>query len=269
MILIDVAEPDTIVNLLRQVTEVQVLPLNQTLRSDYYFGDEEGITRQFGRVQAPELLANIDSMEDELRRYYDNADKSYMIIEGIITDVPLTKKDRSLAAISVRKGARPSQLFTYRVAENGWLFGEHAYSTSAELFYAWLFRLAECGIMTFCTHNYVGTAKLLSSLYHNSQRPPESHNTLNRYYIPRISTGEKDVAGKKVTIRQQNPFIKALMSLSLIYHLDIGEAKATAIASKYRSLYDLAFAPTKEIIEVKGIGKTIAESLQKALGREE
>ena len=97
MILVDVAEPEEIVYLLEQSAPVSVLPLNQSSRADYYFGGERG-TVQFNRVQAGELLSNIDSMEDELRRYYDSADDNNMIIEGVITDTPITRKDKSYKA---------------------------------------------------------------------------------------------------------------------------------------------------------------------------
>lgn len=270
MILVDVAEPEDIVSLLKQTAPVTVMPLNQTNRSDYYFGGEDNRTRQFGRVQAGELLSNIDSEEDELRRYYESADDNNQIIEGIITDVPITRKDKSMEAVSVRFKSRPQQLFTYRVAENGYLFGEHAYDVSSELFYAWLFRLAECGVSTFFTHNYVGTAKLVSAIYHNCQKSPDQHNTLNRYYIPRITLGEKDEKGKRVSIRQQNPFIRSLMALSIINRMDIGEIKATALhKAGYKSIYDLAFASVQELTKVDGIGATTAKKLLSAIGVEE
>ena len=271
MILVDASEPDDIINLLRQTAPVEVLPLNNTGRSDYYFGGDDGKTRQFGRVQAGELLSNIDSMEDELRRYYDSADENNQIIEGIISDVPLTRKDKSLEAISVRFKDRPTTLFAYRVAASGFIFSEHAYSVSADLLYAWLFRLYDAGIQTFHTINYVSTARLISAIYKNCQRPPEEHDTLNRYYIPRISLSEKQPdSRKRISIREQNPFIRALMGLSLIYHLDIGEKKATALyKAGYKTLLDIAYATEKELTSVPGIGKTIARGLLNAIGVEE
>lgn len=268
MILVDTAEPEDIVRLLQQTAPVTVISLNQTNRADYYFGGEDGKTYQFCRVQAGELLGNIDSQEDELRRYYESADRNYLVIEGIITDVPITKRDKSLASVSVRLKNRPSTLFTYRIANNGYLFGEHAYDVGADKLYAWLYRLSECDVPTFFTHNYVGTAKLLSAVYHNCQKP--EHSTLNRYYIPRIKLGEKDEEGKRITIRKQNPFIRGLMALSIIYRIDVGEVKATALyKAGYKSLYDLAFASVAELMRVEGIGKVTAERLLSAIGIEE
>lgn len=266
MILIDSAEPEDIASLLRQTTTVEVLPLNNTQRSDYYFGTEDGRTVQFGRVQAAELLSDVDSMEDELRRYYNSADENNMIIEGIISDVPLTKKSKSLESIGVRKTSRPTTLYTYRVSNTGFLFGEHAFNASADMLYAWEYRLYEAGIQTFWTINYVMTAKVIAAVYRNCQRPEDSHSTLNRYYIPKISLTQQDVSRPRVTIREQNPFIRGLMALSLIYKLDVGEKKATAIYNAgYKQLSDLIFATEDELVRIPGIGKTIAKGLRMAL----
>jgi len=267
MILVDTAEPEDIIRLLKQSVDVSVMPLNQSSRADYYFGGEDG-TQQFLRVQAGELLSNIDSEEDEIRRYYESADKTAQIVEGIITDAPITKKDRSMESVSIRMKSRPGTLFAYRVAPNGYMLGEHAYDVGADKFYAWLYRLSECGVPTFFTHNYVGTAKFLAAAYHNCQKP--THDTLNRYYIPSINLGEKDDVGKRITIRAQNPFIRSLMALSIINRMDIGEGKATALyKAGYKSLYDLAFASVAELMTVEGIGKGTAEKLLSAIGVED
>jgi hypothetical protein len=239
--------------------------LNQTLRNDYYFGGEDGRSRQFGRVQAGELLSNIDSMEDELRRYYSNADDNYMIIEGIYSDFRLGPKRKRTLELPSKHGTT----YTYRVTPDGFIFGEHSFNTNIQLVYAWVFRLSECGIVTFNTLNYIETARVISAIYANCQKPPESHNTLNRYYIPVIRTGETDNHTKKrISIREQNPFIRALMALSRIYRIDIGEKKAEALSVKFNSIYDLAFATTEEICSVDGIGKKTAEALMNAIGRE-
>ena len=266
MILVDTSEPQEIIQLLQQSVEVSVLPLNMTGRADYYFGGEQG-TVQFNRVQGGELLASMDSMEDELRRYYNAADDNNMIIEGLITDTPLTRKDKSLEAVSIRMNSRPSTLFAYRVAPNGYLFGEHAYDEGADKFFAWLYRLKECGVATFQTWNYVGTAKLLAAVYHNCQK--QEHSTLNRYYIPPIFLKEGAKGKKRITIKEQNPFIKGLMALSTVYHLGVGEKTATALyGAGYKSLYDLTFATVYELRQVKGVGKMTATKLLTALGVE-
>ncbi len=228
--------------------------LNQTQRADYYFGGEDEKTRQYCRVQAGELLANIDSEEDELRRYYNSADISNQIIEGIISPIPLTRRNRSLDSISVRRSARPTVLFSYKVTPSGYLFGEQVWEVSSSLFHAWLCGLDDAGIRTYYTVNYVDTAKLLATHYHYAQKP--EHTTLNRIYRPRIA------------IKSQDPFVKALMSLSLVYELGIGEEKAKELATRFHSVADICLADITEICQCKGIGKVVAAKLLKALGRE-
>ena len=256
MLLVDTAEPEEIVNLLKQSVPVTKIPLNQTQRSDYYFGGEDGTSSQFGRVQAGELLSNIDSMEDELRRYYNQADKNYQIIEGIISPVAITKTYKKIEAVSIRRGAHPTNLFSYKVTDAGFIYDEHAWNVSSSMLFAWLRGLERVGIITYYTINWVDTARLLAAIYNNDQKPSEEHTTLQRIIRPRI------------TIKEQNPFVKALMSISLVYQLSIGEDRATKIAEHYDSLLDIAMASVDELC-MRGIGRKTAEKLLSAMGRKE
>ena len=59
------------------------------------------------------------------------------------------------------------------------------------------------------------------------------------------------------------------MALSIIYKIDVGEMKATALyKAGYKSLYDLSFATVKELMAVEGIGKVTAERILTAIGVE-
>lgn len=256
MILVDNSEPKDLISLLKQSAPVSIMPLNQTKRSDYYFGGEDGKTRQFSRKQAGELLANIDEAESQLRDYYENADENYQIVEGLISSVPLTRRDRSLSAISIRRQSQPNNLFSYKVAENGYIYDEHSWDIGSAMLYAWLFQLSQVGVVTYCTENYVGTARLLVALYKSCQKPPEEHTTLQRYIRPRI------------VIKEHDPFIKALMALSLAYQIGIGEDKAMKIATRHHSILDIAMSSVDELSEIEGIGKKTAEKLLSSIGRE-
>jgi len=196
VILCDTAEPSTIVDLLKQSVDVEVLPLNQSSRADYYFGGDGNKTLQFCRVQVGELLSDIDSQEDELRRYYNSADITGLILEGVLSDVPLTRRDKSLEAVSIRMKSRPSTLFSYRVTDSGYLFGEHAHNISADLYSAWIYRLSRAGVVVYNTVNYVMTAKFLCAVYHNSQKPPESHSTSIATTYRRLCWGKRMRMGR-------------------------------------------------------------------------
>lgn len=253
MILVDHSEPQEIISLLKQSAPVSVMPLNQTHRSDYYFGGEDGRTRQFSRKQAGELLANVDEAESQLRDYYNNADENYQIVEGLISSVPLTKRNRSLEAISVRSGARPTNMFSYKVAENGFIHSEHPWSVSASMLYAWLFSLDRAGITTYYTENYIGTAKLLAAIYKNCQKPPEEHTTLQRYIKPRIY------------IQEHNPHVLTLMG---IMGAELGQVRSEALIDYFDTPFSVFMASVDELCEVDGIGKKTAERVLKAIGRE-
>ena len=232
------------------------MPLNQTHRSDYYFGGEDGKTRQFSRKQAGELLSDIDEAEDQLRDYYNNADENYQIVEGIISPVAITRRDRSLEAISIRKGFSPTNLYSYKIAPNGFLFDEHVWNISSSMLDAWEYQLEQAGIYIYYRINWIATAKLIAAIYSNCQKSPEEHSTLQRYIKPRI------------VLKEHNSFVKALMALSLAYQLNIGEDKATKIAKHYGDIFDIAMASVGELCEVEGIGKRTAEKLLRAIGRE-
>jgi len=226
------------------------------LKADYYFGGADGKTRQFNRVQAGELLSNIDSMEDELRRYYDSADENYQIIEGIISPVAITKKDKSMTAISTRRRISSVHIYSYKMSPAGFIFGERAWDISNTMIFAWLRGLERCGVITYYTLNWMHTAQLLSAYYRSEQKLPEEHTTLRRYYKPRIIT------------KEQNPLVKALMCFSLAYKVGIGEDRATRIAAHYDSLLDITMSSVEDLASIEGLGVKVAEKLFQAIGWE-
>ena len=273
MILIDVSEPDTIVSLIRQGVTVTVSPLNQGKIADYFFGTYEGRRVQFNRVQAGELIGDIDSMEDELRRYYNSADESNMIIEGLISPIKLYMKEgvakvhdhTSQKVLSTRDlGAK---LFTYAVKPSGYIEHGHSFSTArmSEL-YAWIYRLGQLGVHTYFTNNWEETARFLMTAYRNEQKPPESHTTFQRIYRPKVHIKtEKDMTTAEL---EEHQFVKSLLFLSSAYQLGIGEVKARAIADRFCNLLDLATASEGELAGVTGVGVRMAKKILSSLGRD-
>lgn len=259
MLLIDLSEPDEIIRLIEQSVPVAILNLNQTKRSDYYFGGEDGRTRQFSRKQAGELLSDIDEAESQIRDYYDNADENYQVVEGIISEAPITKRSRPVSSgnISIHRGPAPHRLFSYKVASNGFICNERVHDVSPSMLDAWEYSLNRCGVITYYRTTAIATAKLLVAIYRNCQKPPENHTTLQRYIIPRIR------------LEHHDPFVEALMSLSLAYKIGIGEKKARILATRYKTLFDLTMAEVDELCYCEGIGKEIAKRLLKALGRDD
>lgn len=259
MLLVDNNEPEGIVKLLRQAVPITVSPLNQMHMSDYFFGNYEGKRLQFSRKQAAELVGNIDEAEDQLRDYYNNADGNFQIVEGIISPIKLLKfpiSNHSPAPSKVSTRDLGAKLYCYQIHPGGHIERGHSFTTINEsVLYAWLHRLAEAGIPTYFTINWVSTAKLLAVIYRNEQKPPEEHSTLQRVIRPRIQ------------VKDAEPFVKSLMFLSNAYQLNIGEVKAKALADAFCNILDIATADVKELTTVEGIGVKMAERLLTALGR--
>ncbi len=271
MLLVDSNEPDGIVKLLQQSCPVTVTNLNQLHMSDFFFGNYEGKRLQFSRKQAGELVGDIDEAERQIADYYDNADKNYQIVEGIISPDKLKIKGATVPVDS--HGRMPStrdlgaKLFCYKVEPGGFVVKGHSFSAVNDtLLFAWIHRLAESGVVTYFTSNWVGTARLLSAIYRNEQKPPEQHSTLQRIVRPRVHIRtEKDMSEDE---KEEFRFIKSLLFLSNAYRLGIGEKKAKALAAKFMNLLDIATAGIGEITEVEGIGKKMAENILRSLGRD-
>lgn len=258
-----------------------MLPLNQSNRSDYYYGGADGKTRQFSRKQAGELLSSLDTAEEQLRDYYENADENYQIVEGIISPVPLSSlstkqmyavRSGKLTASELRGDflrdalmiGGTSMLYAYKVDDVVSKGGETIHRLSGSIFkvssamlFSWLRSLDRVGVTTHFTINEEDTARLLVAFYKNDQKELNEHTVLNRYIRPRV------------LIQQQVPLVKALMGMSWAYQLGIGEEKAKSIATRYKTLYDINMAEVHELCRCPGVGKVIAEKLLRALGRDD
>jgi hypothetical protein len=254
-ILVDLNEPAEMIKLMRQAAPVVVDNLNMRHMSDIWFANYEGRSFQFSRKQAGELASNIDEAEDQIRDYYDQADENFQIVEGILSPyrlygIPIA--DHAKDSVSTR--GLDSKVFCYRVEPNGHIGKGHSFSTiTPAMYYVWKHRLAQCGVITYETINWVETARLVTTIYRNEQKPPDEHSTLKRIIKPRI------------TIDSPNPLVKGLMALSWAYGLDIGEVRAKALAARFVNLFDLAIASTADVTETEGIGRRIAEKLTTAL----
>lgn len=259
MILADLSEPAEMVKLISQSIPCEYSNLNKIHFSDYLFGCSIG-TMQFSRKQTAELLSNLDSAEQQLRDYYYNANRNYQIVEGLITPIPIANipidEHGNSNEVSIRN-LSSGGLYTYRVEVNGYVHsGHHFPKTTGAMYYAWIHRLAEAGIPTYFTATWAETARLLVAIYRNEQKPPDEHSTLNRIIVPRLM------------LKEQNNFVRSMVYLSHVYSMGIGEDKATRIAKNYSSFQELLQSDIKDIIKIKGIGKTLATRLLAALGKE-
>jgi len=271
MLLVDSAEPENIVKLLRQSCPVTVTNLNQLHMSDYFFGNYEGKRLQFSRKQAGELVGGIDEAEKQLADYYDNADENYQIVEGIISPDKLKIKGAAIpvdshgTSVSTRDlGAR---IYSYKVEPGGFIEKGHSFTVvNDSLIAAWVHRLAKAGIPTYRTINWIETARLLSAIYRNEQKPPEDHSTLQRVIRPHLHIKmEKDMTEAE---KEHYRLMKSMLFLSNAYQLGIGEKKAKALADRFCNILDIATVSVSELAGVEGIGRKMAEKILSSLGRD-
>lgn len=223
--------------------------------SDFFIGSERGRTLQFSRKQSGELLGDIDEAERQIRDYYDKADENYQIVEGIISPFPMFRKGGSRLVLPPRYG---KVLYSYSVTETGYITSERSWNVSSSLYWAWLHSLDRAGVPTYFTINWIDTARLLVAIWNNESKPPEEHNTLQRVIKPRIQ------------IKEHDSFVKAVMFISHVYKVGVGEQKALALKQAgFSSILDLAMASPDELQEAAGIGKTVAMKLLRAIGRDD
>jgi excinuclease UvrABC nuclease subunit len=252
MIFVDTSEPDDIAEFIAQSVPVTRESLNNKLVADYFFLAADSHRVQVNRTQAGELLGNIDSFEDELRRYYNSAEETYAIIEGIISPYKISNA-KMPTELSIRKSApAPGALYAYAVSTKGWIYREQQYHISNKMFKAWLYQIDKAGISVVYTINDIDTAASLVAIYENSQKT--EHQTLQRYLRPRIS------------VRTHNKHVQALINLSSAYRLNIGEVKAKALIDEFGTLGAILLSDPQELCRVNGIGMGIAEGLLKAIG---
>ncbi len=271
MLLIDSNEPSNIVKLLQQSCPVTVADLNIANMSDYFFGSYDGTRLQFSRKQAGELVGNIDEAEKQIAEYYQNADKNYQIVEGIISPDRLKMKGASVEIDGHGRIASTrdlgAKLYCYKVEPGGFITSGHSFSAVNDtLLAAWTHRLAEAGVITYYTINWVHTARLLSAIYRNEQKPPDEHSTLQRIIRPHVHIKtEKNMTEEQ---KEEFRFVKSLMFLSNAYQWGVGEKKARAIADKFCNILDVATAGVADLTSVDGVGVKMAEKILSSLGRD-
>jgi len=254
---IDTAEPVEIEHLLTPCITVARTSLNQNFMADYFWSGVDGKTRQVCRVQAGELLGNIDSQEAELRKYYNSADETYLFIEGIVCQNSLVKKPAVTGFGKKGKGLNTRLfddgspgVYTHRVSDKGYIMTAHKFHTMYSLYAAWKWRLTQVGIGVLETVNYVETAQLLVAAYKSCQKT--EHHVLTRYI------------GQRISIPKYNSHIVTLMGIE---GAELGEVRAKALVDEFGCAFNVFTATTEDLVAVKGLGKKSIEKLMRAIGR--
>ena len=234
-LLIDEHEPTSISSLLIKSAPAHIHPLNDSALADYFWFCCDGHTSQIERKQWSELLSQWGEIEEQIRRYMDNADEMGLIVEG---------------------GLLPHEVGceTWKVEPSNYVIKEkkRIWERPYSEVLAWLWSLDRQGITTYFTPHTTATAMAIHAFYLNSQK--QEHKTLRRY----IKT--------KPPSWIPNPHIQNLVNLRG-KGLRIGEVTAAALVERFGTYWGVISRSAEELCEVKGVGQTTAEAIIRSTGR--
>ena len=230
MIIIDVHEPSQAVSLISQSVPCKTDSLNEQGFADYLWETYDGSRVQVERKQWGEVLAGIDSVEDQLRRQAmaKNSPRLLFFIEGMIT---------------------PHQFGTTilkSTSKNAVWVGGYQSSTKMSQVFSWLYEVSKY-LEVFQTTSYEATCIALVSMYKHDQKT--DHHTFNRYFKPMTFN--------------PNPQVVGLMGLMP----GVGEKRAQALIQKFTTVYNVVTASPEELATVDGIGKSLSVTLLQRAGR--
>ena len=228
----DQHEPtDKFLQYVSPAVDCKVAVLNEHLWADYRWKGVNGWT-QVERKTWGEVLANVDSVEDQLRRHMKNQPEARLlfVLEGMVSD-----------------GSEGVHLLTPANNGNVWVKG-HRSGTRISRIYSWLYNASQY-VEVFQTFSYELTCQFLVQAYNQDQKPESEHKTFNRYF-------------KKVTFHP-NPQVLALMGMAP----GLGEVKAEALIDRFSTVWNVLSASPAELMQVPGIGKGMAYTLLQRIGR--
>lgn len=231
MLEIDVHEPEESIKLIGQSVPCSREILNERNWGDYRWRGSSGQWTNVERKTWPEILASLDSVEDQLRRHKRNQTDARLIfvLEGLVS--------------SASDGT-----FQLRETGNGvWVKGYKS-GTPVSRVLAWLYNASQY-VEVFQTMSYLMTCQFLVQAYKQDQKEEGEHKTFNRYF-------------KKMTFHP-NPQVLMLMGIMP----GIGEVKAEAIIAKFPVLWMVLNASVGELSSVPGIGEKTARTLLQRIGR--
>lgn len=237
---VDTHEPSEAFKLLSTtVPGTQMSPLNDEGFADYLWPCTDSNQEISGLVQAErkqwsELLSDLDSIEDQVRREIQAHPevRTMLIVEGIAltgqTGTMVFKRARTKGNILVCKGT---------------------YSKSLNMVYAWLYQVSKY-IEVYFTADLVATCTALTAFYKADQK--EEHHTFNRYLKP--------------VVFHPNPQVVKLMGLTS-NTAGVGPEKCQALIAKYGTVWRVLNARVDQLQTVAGIGPVLAKKILREVGR--
>ena len=232
-LLVDVNEPvDQFAKYVNVSCPYETSNLNTNGFADYlWHGANESITH-VERKQWGEVLANIDHVEDQLRRHLvkQQGSKLVFLIEGVVC----ASGDKSVVMRQYENNGK--LLFT----------SGHDYSIRVSQLYSWLHQIQNY-IQVIQTASYLESTIALVAMYRGDQK--KEHQTFTRAY--------------KEVVYHYDPRVTSLMGLMP----GIGEKKAENLINKFITVWNVLNATPKELESVDGIGPVLAKKILRQIGR--
>lgn len=233
MLSCDVHEPtDKFLKYVSPAVPCEIAILNEHLYADYKWTGLDGRVTQVERKQWGEVFANVDSVEDQLRRHMSNQPEArlLLIIEGMFAE-----DSQGVHFLNPAKGG------------NVWVKGFRS-GTRMGRVYSWMYNASEY-VEIFQTFSYELTCQFLVQAYNQDQKEEGQHKTFNRYF-------------KKVTFHP-NPQVLALMGMAP----GLGEVKAEALIDRFTTVWNVLNADPADLMDVAGIGSKMATTILQRVGR--
>lgn len=224
---IDIAEPESIINLLQQISEVDVMSLNLNGYPDYFWLSADNTVIGIEREPLSAILGNMVQIEDEIRRHLPEEGCMILLAEGTVLSHP------DGTTVFEILGTHLKTAFFSR--------------TSYHTLMAWLWQVQVHGINLICTPSWKETALAIASIYNNSQKA--EHHTFKRHFKPIVSW-------------QPNPHIQSLMGIP---SAGLGEKRASDLIAHFPTLHAAVTADREELAKVLGQANTT--KFLKAIGR--
>ena len=231
--IVDIHEPEQACSLIGQSIECDQNNLNDRGYADYLWDGISG-KQQVERKTWVEVLAGLDSVEDQLRREMQaHPDvRLILILEGLATPM--------MAGTEVWA---PTKSATKRLYFPGKSFG-----TPIQKVYAWLYQVSKY-IEVYCTADFNTTVKALVTFYKADQT--EDHNTFHRYL--------------RLVDFHPNPQVEGL--INIMKGTNIGAVRAQTLISAYGTIWNVLSQSAKALAEVDGMGLKTAQQLLRKVGR--
>jgi ERCC4-type nuclease len=232
---VDRSEPPEIPRLMQPVVPVEYpVNLNDEGYADYLWQTRFGSNvpmQQFERKTWSDLLSDLDSIEDQLRRQMQaHPDVRHgLLVEGV--------------ALPVFGGVN-----VYHKTGKGYMVPGKTFNRSLDAIYAWLYEVGKYMEVYFSPSLEV-TATMLARFYLADQK--DEHTTFRRHL--------------KIANWHPNEQVRRLMGVC--HGVKIGEAKAEALIGRFGTVYNVIKATPEQLTVVEGIGMKLARDLLRAVGR--